>query len=894
MNRIVIIDGYSLFFRAFYATAYTGQFMQTSTGLPTNALFSFSNMLFKILNEHNFTHILVALDPGGKTFRHELMPEYKGTRSKTPDELIPQFELIPELLQSLNITGYSQSGFEADDIIGTIAKEAEEQGFFVDILSSDRDLLQLIDNNTTVRLLKKGLSEIEDMTLEGLYDELQLTPEQIPELKGLMGDKSDNIPGIPGVGPKTALKLLHQYTTIDGIYEHLEDLKDKQKSKFIEFEEQARLSRELATINCQMDVDLDLDKLQYSSLDLHAAEQFFHKIEAKSLVKKAQTTYNMQQVTAVAMVDSFMDGLLADVESNSQVSLTLPEDIGDFAEETVLYFEHPYENYHDHPEALYVGILTNNQTYVLTWADFQSSSQILTWLAASDKKKIVYDSKKTYALCCYAGIEIKGISFDIKLGSYVINSINKVEELADVAQIFGYSLPYMETIYGKNTKFSIADTKKIISYTKEATLMCELCAKQLALELAEEQLLTLLLDVEMPLAKILADMELTGIRVDEATLLAQGNVISERVALLEKEIYELAGETFNIASPKQLGIILFEKLHLPVIKKTKTGYSTAADVLDALMNNHEIIPLIGVYRQLTKLNSTYIKGLVPLIANDGKIHTIYKQSLTQTGRLSSIEPNLQNIPIRLEEGRLIRKAFVPHDADHILLSADYSQIELRVLAELAQVEELIDAFVNERDIHRETAMKIFDVTYENVTPLMRTQAKTVNFGIIYGMSDFGLATQLQIGRKSAKLFIEKYFELFPGIKTYMADTIAEAEKNGYVETLLKRRRYFPTIRSTNFNERNFAKRAAMNAPIQGTAADILKLAMIHISERINLEKLASKMILQVHDELIFDAKKTEVEKLKIIVIEEMTQAFIEMQVPLAVDVAVGETWYESK
>ncbi|MGL5042296.1 MAG: DNA polymerase I [Culicoidibacterales bacterium] len=891
MKTIVIIDGYSLFFRAYFATAYTGQFMHTSEGVPTNAIFSFSNMMFRILGEHNFTHILVALDPGGKTFRHELMPKYKGTRSETPSEMIPQFALLPELLDALKIPHYKQKNFEADDIIGTVAKNAELAGYNVAILSSDRDLLQLIDEKTTVRLLKKGLSEIEDMTLETLYEQLALRPKQIPDLKGLMGDAADNIPGVPGIGEKTALKLLAKYETVEGLYEHVEELKGKQKEKVVENEALARLSKQLATIDTQMTLELNLDDLAYKAIDLEACGQFFRKIESKTLAKKAQSVYDGQMATKEHEDDLSLDSLLSDIDVS--VPLATIDEVFEIPDKTMMYFEHPYENYHLEQEPLYVVLYQQDFLKAFTWSAFSQNPTIRAWLASEKATKMVFDSKKAYSFCAYAGLDIAGICLDLQLASYLINPSTKVDEVADIAQTYEYTIHYQEHIYGKNTKFSLENDEAIFKYALEQAEMCYQLADILEQALVDDDLVELLHDVEMPLAKILAQMELVGIRVDSQTLIEQGKIIDGRIAILEETIYEHAGTTFNIASPKQLGEILFDTLNLPVIKKTKNGYSTAANVLEALSGMHPIIPLIGEYRQLAKLNSTYIKGLQPAIFADGKVHTIYKQAQTQTGRLSSIEPNLQNIPIRLEEGRLIRKAFVASDDNHVLFSADYSQIELRILAHLASVETLVDAFVHKRDIHTETAMKVFEVDAQNVTSLMRSQAKAVNFGIIYGMSDFGLATQLQISRQSAKQFIDKYFELFPGIKKYMADTIVTAEKSGYVETMLKRRRYFPAIHSRNFNERNMAKRAAMNAPIQGSAADILKLAMIAIDRRLKAEKLETKMILQVHDELIFDTLVEELAAVEQLVCEEMATA-ISMSVPLEVGIAQGKSWYDAK
>jgi len=891
MKKLILIDGYSLFFRAFYATAYTGNFMMTSTGLPTNAVYSFSTMIFRILSEHDFTHILVALDSKGKTFRHELFTDYKGTRGKAPDELLPQFDMLPALLDALRVKYYKKDKYEADDIIGTLAQEAEKAGYTVNIFSSDRDLLQLLDENTSVQLLKKGLTDVTNMTPAVLEEEMGITPAQVPDLKGLMGDSADNIPGVPGIGPKTATKLLSEYGTVENLYKHIDKLKGKQKENLITNEAQARLSKELATIICDLPLELELPDLAYEGIDLQATQQFFRQIEANTLVRKAQSVYDMQEAREAIDTSELLDGLLQDV---AVVPITLADaaEPYTFSAETVLYLEHPWENYHEQREPLYVGVKTNDDVYIFSWSDFKANESIVAWLRDGAYKKITFDSKKLSAICRYAGLELAGVNFDIMLGAYLLNPSAKVNELAEVAQSFEYSLPFQENIYGKGAKFSVEDRQKIIEYTYTSVEMATVCTSELKGALADS-LMKLLLDMELPVARILTDMEVEGVRVDANLLKEQGKVITERIQILEAEIYELAGETFNISSPRQLGVILFEKLSLRVIKKTKTGYSTANDVLEELLPGHPIIALIIEYRQLTKLDSTYIKGLIPMIADDGKIHTIYKQTQAQTGRLSSIEPNLQNIPIRLPEGRLIRKAFIPNTINNVLVASDYSQIELRILAHLANVPELIAAFQNNRDIHRETAMKIFDVADDAVTDLMRSQAKSVNFGIIYGMSDFGLATQLGITRAEAKQFIEKYFSLFPGVQEYMKRTIAKAEDQGYVETMFGRRRYFPGIHSRNFNERNFAKRAAMNAPLQGSAADILKVAMMSIDKALKSHHSAAKMLLQVHDELIFDVPQTEVVAVTEMIREAMVGA-CEMSVPLAVSISAGSSWYDAK
>jgi len=891
MKKLILIDGYSLFFRAFYATAYAGNFMMTSTGIPTNAIYSFSTMLFRILSEYNFTHILVALDAGGKTFRHDLFSSYKGTRGKAPDELLPQFEMLPDLLDALQVKHYQKVQYEADDIIGTLAREAESAEYDVTIFSSDRDLLQLLDERTSVQLLKKGLTDVVVMTPSVLEAEMHVAPDQVPDLKGLMGDSSDNIPGVPGIGPKTAVKLLTEYGTLENLYEHLDDLKGKQKENLEMHESQARLSKELATIARDLTIDLSLDDLAYHGIDLQATQQFFRTIESNTLIRKAQSVYDMQVATEAMETSDLVDGLCKDVAPEPLV-LANSDDTYVFSNETILYLEHPWENYHEYRDPLYVGVKTAEQIHVFTWLDFKANKSVLAWLRDKHKKKVVFDSKKLIVICHYAGLELAGLDFDIMLAAYLLNPSNKVNELAEVAQIFGYSMPFQENIYGKGAKFSTADTPKIIEYTQRSVEMASVCTTNLRADLADS-LRKLLFDMEMPIARILAQMEVTGIRVDAQMLREQGDIITTRIKALEEQIYQLAGEDFNISSPRQLGVILFEKLHLPVIKKTKTGYSTANDVLEQLLSEHAIIGLIVEYRQLTKLDSTYIKGLVPMIAPDGKIHTIYKQAQTQTGRLSSIDPNLQNIPIRLPEGRLIRKAFIPDNPNNVLVSSDYSQIELRILAHLANVPELITAFQNERDIHQETAMRIFDVADADVTDLMRSQAKSVNFGIIYGMSDFGLATQLGISRAEAKQFIEKYFTLFPGVREYMNTTIEQAEKQGYVETMFGRRRYFPSIHSRNFNERNFAKRAAMNAPLQGSAADILKLAMIKIDAELKASQSQTKMLLQVHDELIFDVPKNELATVMAMIADTMIHA-CEMRVPLAVSMHAGDSWYDAK
>lgn len=888
-KKLILIDGNSLFFRAYFATAYSGNLMHNKAGLHTNALYGFSAMLMKILEEHQFTHLFVAFDTGKKTFRHDQFEHYKAGRKATPPELLEQFPYVFRILNAARVAHFSLSGYEADDLIGTYAKRAEAEGFEVQILTSDRDMLQLVSDQVTVRLTKKGLSELEDNTPAMLYEKYQLTASQIPDLKGLMGDTSDNIIGIPGVGEKTAVKLLGQYGTIEGIYEHIDELKGKQKERFVEYEDLAFKSRKLATIETNVPVEASVDDMKYDDVDAVALTEIFQELDFQSFIKKLNLR---QSVLEQNGTDESMGGLLDGLEDSSEVLVVDKITADMLPDSCALDVEIPTSNYH-HAEIEGFAVVNETVRFYVPFTIAKKSEEFLAWLADESKKKAMFDYKKAQVGLEWHGIALNGVSFDLMLAGYILDSTYTQDEIAPLAASKGYDVAFVENVYGKGAKFAIPETPVVAQYAIDVAHAVWYLKDDLESELKANGQYELYQDLEMPLAHVLGDMEYAGIHVNRKTLDDMSDDMEARIGKLEANIHELAGTDFNIGSPKQLGVILFEKLGLPVIKKTKTGYSTAADVLEQLRTAHPIIEDLLMYRQLTKLKSTYIDGLRNVIFDDGKIHTIYKQAQTSTGRISSIEPNLQNIPIRLEEGKLIRKAFEPSDKDRWIFAADYSQIELRVLAHIAKIPALIDAFKHGRDIHTETAVRVFEVAPEDVSSNMRRQAKAVNFGIIYGISDFGLSQQLGIPVAQAKQFIEKYFQSFPEIKAYMKETIGYAREHGYVKTLFDRKRYIPEIRSKNYNERSFGERAALNAPIQGSAADIIKFAMIEIERALEAEQLQSKLLLQVHDELIFDVVDSEKERIAELVSEKM-EAAVTLDVPLKVDYAFGRTWYDAK
>ncbi|WP_286885015.1 DNA polymerase I [Aneurinibacillus sp. UBA3580] len=880
-KKLMVLDGNSIASRAFYALP----LLTTDEGLYTNAVYGFTTMLLRMLDEEKPTHLLVAFDAGKVTFRTEEYKDYKGKRLKTPGELSSQFPLLKELLNAFNIKHYELNGYEADDIIGTISAQAEANGFTTLIVSGDKDMLQLVSDKTRVALTRKGISEVELYSPAEVEAKYGLTPAQIIDLKGLMGDASDNIPGIPGVGEKTALKLLHEFKTVENVLDHVSEIKGKKlQEKIAAHADDARMSKELATILRDAPIEVTLEETVYQPYNQEKVVSVLERFAFKSLLERLglnSAEANGAPVQAQEEID-----FVTITEENREAwadKLTSP---------MAVMVEVDAENYHGAP--IHGISLADGTVRLYVPFDQAGWPALIKWMADPEQKKWVYDAKRSQVALAWKNIQLEGICFDVLLASYLSNPSETNHRLCDVAERYGMKLASDDAVYGKGAKRSIPEASILGPHiARKAETIYRLRDKMDA-ALKEEGLDELFYDLELPLATVLGDMETHGVRVDRQRLDEMGVELTEKLERLTKQIHELAGTEFNINSPKQLGEILFDKLQLPVIKKTKTGYSTSADVLEKLESAHEIVPLILEFRQLGKLQSTYIEGLKKEIREEtGKIHTSFNQAVTATGRLSSTEPNLQNIPIRLEEGRKIREAFVPSEPGWFIMAADYSQIELRILAHISQDENLIDAFRRDMDIHTRTAMDVFGVDEDEVTSLMRRQAKAVNFGIVYGISDYGLSQNLNITRKKAAEFIERYFSVFQGVKRYMDNIIAEAKKNGYVTTMLKRRRYLPDINSRNFNLRSFAERTAMNTPIQGTAADIIKLAMVNMAQRIEEEKLASRMLLQVHDELIFEVPEHELETMGKLVSEVMENA-LPLDVPLKVDVNYGKSWYEAK
>ncbi len=871
-EKLLLLDGNSLAYRAFFALP----LLTNDSGIHTNATYGFTMMLQKIVEEEQPTKMLVAFDAGKTTFRHESFEDYKGGRQKTPPELSEQFPYIRKLIDAYQIKRYELDMYEADDIIGTLAKNASDE-MDVIIVSGDKDLTQLASEHVTVYVTRKGITDIEKYTPAHIEEKYGLTPKQIIDMKGLMGDSSDNIPGVPGVGEKTAIKLLKEHGTVEKLYEAIDSLKaSKMKEKLIENEQLAHLSKQLATIHTDAPIEITVDDLKYDGPNEEALLALWQEMGFKTLINKSdfkQEAKEQKEVTFEIVTD-LQPSMLKDAMA--------------------LHLELENERYHD-CRALGLSLTDGVKTIFLPMNEVFENDVLKDWLADATKKKYVSDRKATQVMFNRLGYKFEGVEFDLLLATYIINPSVSGEDVATLASEFGYNdVQPNEVIYGKGAKWAEPEEEKLAEHVSRKAMALWTLYPILEQKLKDNEQYELYHELELPLAHILGKMESEGITVQVSTLERMGHELLGKLAIIEQEIYGLAGEKFNINSPKQLGVILFEKLGLDPIKKTKTGYSTAADVLEKLQSEHEIVKHILQYRTLAKLQSTYIEGLQNVVhCDDSKVHTRYQQALTSTGRLSSTDPNLQNIPIRLEEGRKIRQAFVPSQPDWVLFAADYSQIELRVLAHMCKDEALVDAFKKGMDIHTRTAMDVFKVEAEQVDSNMRRVAKAVNFGIIYGISDYGLSQNLTITRKEAAMFIDNYLASFPGVKGYMDSIIEQAKKHGYVTTILNRRRYLPEINSSNFNLRSFAERTAMNTPIQGSAVDIIKKAMIHMDARLREEKMQAKLLLQVHDELIFEAPQNEIEKLEQIVPEVMEQA-IKLDVPLKVDYSYGPTWYDAK
>ncbi|NQM30481.1 DNA polymerase I [Streptococcus suis] len=875
-NKLLLIDGSSVAFRAFFALYHQIDRFKSPTGLHTNAIYGFHLMLDHMMKRIEPTHILVAFDAGKTTFRTEMFADYKAGRAKTPDEFREQFPFIRQMLDAMGIKHYELNQYEADDIIGTLDKMAERTDipFDVTIVSGDKDLIQLTDENTVVEISKKGVAEFEEFTPAYLMEKMGITPTQFIDLKALMGDKSDNIPGVTKIGEKTGLKLLTEFGSLEGIYEHIDSMKaSKMKENLIADKEQAFLSRTLATIDTQAPIEIGLDDIVYQGPRIEELGQFYDDMGFKQLRAQLGTTNTQEEE-------------VLDFQIVSEVSSAM------FKKDQFFYFEILGENYHREEV---VGLAWGDKDGIYVGGPELLDSPVLKDFLEHQPIK-TYDFKRGKVLLARKGIDLLPATFDSRLAKYLLSTVDD-NALTTIAHLYGQtSLIPDEAIYGKGAKLALPERDVFFPHlARKVQVLLETEAPMLA-KLEENQQSDLLFEMELPLANVLAKMEIAGIKVKVETLKAMQAENEVLIEQLTKEIYELAGQEFNINSPKQLGTILFEDMGLPLeyTKKTKTGYSTAVDVLERLAPIAPVVSKILDYRQITKLQSTYVVGLQDAILEDGKIHTRYVQDLTQTGRLSSTDPNLQNIPVRLEQGRLIRKAFVPSLENSVLLASDYSQIELRVLAHISQDQHLIEAFQQGADIHTSTAMRVFGIEKaEDVTPNDRRNAKAVNFGVVYGISDFGLSNNLGISRKEAKNYIDTYFERFPGIKDYMETIVREARDKGYVETLYKRRRELPDINSRNFNIRNFAERTAINSPIQGSAADILKVAMINLDKALTDAGLSTRMLLQVHDEIVLEVPMAELETVKAMVKETMESA-IQLSVPLIADENEGETWYEAK
>ncbi|HEL1074803.1 TPA: DNA polymerase I [Streptococcus equi subsp. zooepidemicus] len=876
-NKLLLIDGSSVAFRAFFALYNQIDRFKNHSGLHTNAIYGFHLMLDHMMKRVQPTHVLVAFDAGKTTFRTELFADYKAGRAKTPDEFREQFPYIRDMLGVLGIAFYELEHYEADDIIGTLDKMAErtELPFDVTIVSGDKDLIQLTDANTVVEISKKGVAEFEEFTPSYLMDKMGLTPEQFIDLKALMGDKSDNIPGVTKIGEKTGLKLLHEYGSLEGIYQHVDSFKpSKMKENLLHDKEQAFLSKTLATINTSAPIAIGLEDIVYQGPDLDRLSQFYDEMDFVQLKNALASQLPQEPVAEIAYQE------VTDIRADM------------FSDDTVFYFEALRDNYHR--EEL-IGFAWGNQEQIYASADISLLTTEL-FKKVLEQPIATYDFKRSKVLLSHLGLDLPAASYDARLANYLLSTVED-NEMATLARLYTtIPLDTDEVVYGKGVKRAVPDKAVLLGHLARKVQVLLDSRPVMLDKLAEHEQADLYTDIELPLANVLAKMEIEGIAVNQDSLQEMAEQNKVVIEELTQEIYEMAGEVFNINSPKQLGVILFEKMQLPLhlTKKTKTGYSTAVDVLERLAPIAPIVAKILDYRQITKLQSTYVIGLQDYIMADGRIHTRYLQDLTQTGRLSSVDPNLQNIPIRLEQGRLIRKAFTPSHDDAVLLSSDYSQIELRVLAHISGDEHLIAAFKEGADIHTSTAMRVFGIEKpEDVTANDRRNAKAVNFGIVYGISDFGLSNNLGIPRKQAKAYIDTYFERYPGIKAYMERVVREAKDKGYVETLFKRRRQLPDINSRQFNLRSFAERTAINSPIQGSAADILKIAMINLDQALVAGGFETKMLLQVHDEIVLEVPNHELAAVKELVKETMESA-VNLAVPLRVDESAGKSWYEAK
>lgn len=876
MKKILLIDGSSLIFRAFYAI----KNLTTKDGVFVNGVYGFLNMYYKALELTNPTHVFVAFDKGSKTFRHTEYSDYKGTRDKAPNEITYQFGILKDLLSSMNVNYLELDEYEADDILGTIAKLAQKEGFEVDIFTGDRDYLQLVDDNIFVYLTKKGISEIKLMDNNAIFEDFGISPKQLIDVKALQGDSSDNIPGVKGVGEKTALKLIQEYGNLENLYENLGKLKGKLKENLENEKDKAYLSRYLGEIYLNVPIDKNIEDFELKDVNLNEYIEKLENLEFKSIINKFFKDVKKDNSNSINhIIDSEVinfSEIFDKIKNDKSIAVKF------FSDKEYIY-----------REKFYIGVYSdyNKKSYICKEFNLEDFER----LCNSDIKIVGYDIKEELFFLLKNNFEVNNYE-DVMILEYLVDSnkgnydITKVSEellhleIIDLKERFGK---------GKNKKtFFDLDEDIIVKYISQYVFAISELYSIFVQKVKENNLYSLYENVEKPLVKILADMEKTGVKVDKNKILELNEEYSKLADEYEQRVYELAGEVFNLNSPKQLGVILFDKMKLPVVKKTKTGYSTDVEVLEKLSEDYEIAEYILKYRSLNKLISTYLVGILDYIMEDDRVRTSYKQMITATGRLSSVDPNLQNIPVRTQEGKNIRKVFVA-DKNKVFIDADYSQIELRVLAHLSKDLVMIDSFKNDLDIHYKTASEVFGVPIEEVTDNQRRSAKAVNFGIVYGISDYGLSKDLNITRNEARQYIDGYLNTYPNIKNYMEEIVKIAKKDGYVTTILGRKRYIPEINSKNFNIRSFGERIALNTPIQGSAADIIKLAMIKVYERLKEEKVNAKLILQIHDELIIECDEKEKDIVKNILKESMENVY-KLDLPLKVDVCEGRNWYESK
>lgn len=881
MNKLLLIDGNSIINRAFYGIM-GSKMLMTEDGTYTNAVYGFLSILFKELDDIKPEYLVVAFDLKAPTHRHKMYDKYKANRHGMPEELAMQMPILKETLKAMNVCIIEKEGYEADDILGTLAKWGQKEELEVTVLTGDRDSFQLIDKNIKVRIprTKMGKTETEDYTVEKIEEEYGLEPLDLIEVKGLMGDTSDNIPGVPGVGEKTALNLIKQYKSIDEVYNHIDEQKGKLKEKLSENKDLAYLSRTLGTIDINAPIEKDLGAFQVEEWNKPEVLEIFKKLKFNRFIDRFALQEN---IGATSFSDSQIN---TEIEHEKIVDKTkLAELKQEIQENKVIYYYLTEEKF------IIYSPKTNKCFSIENIQDFKDIFEDKNILKCS------YKQKEEFIILWNKGIEAKNLMFDIAIAGYILNSnINKytIEYLAneyinfDIAE---YLSNTEKTGVEQITLFDNAEEPKEDKTYIYAYAIYKLY-NVLTQKMKEAGSIDLFNKIEMPLTEVLASMQYEGIYIDKQELLDFGKELQEKIDILTQEIYELTGEEFNINSTKQLGEILFEKLKLTAKKKTKTGYSTDVDVLEKIKYEHPVIEKILEYRQLQKLNSTYVEGLIPYIDETGRIHSKFHQTVTTTGRISSTDPNLQNIPTRMELGRKLRKVFKPEQG-YIFVDADYSQIELRVLAHISEDKNMIEAFCNNEDIHAQAASKVFNIPLEEVTKEERTKAKAVNFGIVYGISEFGLGEQLGVSRKKAKEYIEQYLDKYSGIKEFMINIVEETKEKGYVETLYHRRRYVPELKSNNYMVRQFGGRVAMNTPIQGTAADIMKIAMINVYNKLKENNLKSKLIVQVHDEILVETLKSEKEQVKQIVKEEMENV-IKLKVPLLAEVEEGYNWYEAK